>query len=184
MRSANRLALKEWSVVIRFLHEGAGILTFVEDYVPADREFFLFPTYNQQTSDALKPTAGKVYQHELRPPIAGHVYIRDYAEVGGSFEIHSTAAVQTVDGEHAFMASEMKRRLRKASSGLVALALRVYHLSVPRRIVEREKYEDGDRFLSLPEEIAIGEVRPALSTPDFERRLAAMERALGGGDSG
>jgi hypothetical protein len=46
MKSANRVAPKEWSVVIRFLHEGGGILTLVEDYVPADREFFLFPTYD------------------------------------------------------------------------------------------------------------------------------------------
>ena len=170
-------------MVIRFLHEGAGILTFVEEDVSTNREFFLFPTYDQQTSDALKPAAGRVYQHELRPPMAGHVYVRDYAEVVASFEIHSAAAVQSVDGEHPFMETEMRRRLERAPSGLVALALRVYHLSVPRRIAEREKYEDGDLFLSLPEEIPIGDVRAALSTPDFERHLAAVQRALGSADA-
>ena len=163
-------------MVSRFLHEGAGILTFLEDYVPADREFLLFPSYNQQRAGALKPAAGMVYQHELRPPKAGHVYLRDYAEVVASFEIHS--ALKVADREHAFTEFEMRKRLEEASSGLVALALRVYHLSVPRRIVERQQYEDGDRFLSLPEEIPIDEVHPALSDSDFERRLVAVQRAF------
>jgi len=176
MKPTNRLALKEWSVVRRFLHEGSCILTFLEDYVPADREFLLFPTYDQQRVEALKPAAGMVYQHELRPPKAGHIYLRDYAEVVASFEIHS--AVKAVDREHAFTELEMRKRLAEASSGLVALALRVYHLSVPRRIAERKKYEDGDRFLSLPEEVALDGLRPALSESDFERRLAVAQRAF------
>jgi hypothetical protein len=183
MKSANRIALKEWSVVIRFLHEGGGILTFVDDYVPADREFFLFPTYDRQRSDALKPSAGMVYQHELRPPKTGDVYLRDYAEVVASFEIQSASAAMTVQKEHPFVELEMRKRLEIASSGLVALALRVYRLAVPRRIVERQKYEEGERFLSLPEEIPIGEALPVLTASELERRLAAVRRALGGRDA-
>ena len=170
-------------MVIRFLHEGSGILTFVDDYVPADREFFLFPTYDRQRSDALKPSAGMVYQHELRPPKTGDVYLRDYAEVVASFEIHSASAAMTVQTEHPFVESEMRKRLQIASSGLVALALRVHRMAVPRRIVERHKYEEGERFLSLPEEIPIGDALPVLSASELEQRLLAVERALGGDDA-
>jgi len=81
VKAVNRLALKEWSVVVRVLHEGSCILTFLEDYIPADREFFFLPTYDGQRVEALKPKAGMSYRHELRPPLAGHVYIRNYAEV-------------------------------------------------------------------------------------------------------
>lgn len=102
MKSTNRLALKEWSIVGRFLYEGNGIITFVQEFIPADREFFLFPAYEGQREDALKPTAGMSYRHELRALQAGHVYIRTYAEVMDSFEIHSIADAKAVAREHAF----------------------------------------------------------------------------------
>ena len=179
VKAFNRLALKEWSVVVRVLHEGSGILTFLEDYIPADREFFLLPTYERQREEALKPSAGMSYRHELRPPLAGHVYIRDYAEVAESFEVQSLDAVKVVDREHPFTLPEMKRRLESAPAGLVALALRAYRLPRPRRITERQKYEDGERFQALPEEIATDGAAPALSAEVFGHRLAVVRRALG-----
>ncbi len=91
MKATNRLAFREWSIVARFLYEGSGIITFLKEYIPADREFFLFPAYEGQREDALKPRAGMTYRHELRALMAGHVYIRTYAEVMDSFEIHSMA---------------------------------------------------------------------------------------------
>ena len=111
MNAVNRLALKEWSVVVRVLHEGSGILTFLEDYIPADRGFFFLPTYDGQREEALKPSAGMSYRHELRPPLAGHVYIRNYAELAESFQVQSFGAVKAVDREHPFTLPEMKCRL-------------------------------------------------------------------------
>ena len=178
MKATNRLALKEWSIVSRFLYEGSGILTFLKEYIPADREFFLFPAYQGQSEDALKPGAGMSYRHELRAFLAGHVYIRTYAEVMDSFEIHSAAEAKAVAREHAFTEPEMARRLEAAPNGLVAIALRVYRLSRPRHVSDREKFEGGDRFLSLPVEIATEGAVPALSDEDFERRLDAVGRAL------
>ena len=178
MKATNRLAFKEWSIVVRFLYEGSGIITFLKEYIPADREFFLFPTYEGQREDALKPRAGMTYRHELRALMAGHVYIRAYAEVIDSFEIDSITAMKAIAREHAFTKPEMARRFEAAPHGLVAIALRVYRLPRPRYISEREKFEGGDRFLSLPVEIATEGVVPALSDEDFERRLDAVRRAL------
>ncbi len=72
----------------------------------------------------------------------------------------------------------MARRLEGAPNGLVAIALRVYRLPRPRYISEREKFEGGDRFLSLPVEIATEGVVPALSDEGFQRRHDAVRRAL------
>ena len=178
MRATNRLALKEWSIVSRYLYEGSGIITFLEEYIPADREFFLFPAYEGQREDALKPGAGMSYRHELRAFLAGHVYIRTYAEVMDSFEIYSMADTKAITREHAFTEPEMAQRLKAAPNGLVAIALRAYRLARPRHISEREKFEGGGRFLSLPVEIASEGAVPALSDEDFERRLDAVRRAL------
>ncbi len=71
MRATNRLALKEWSIVSRYLYEGSGIITFLEEYIPADRELFLFPAYEGQREDALKPGAGMSYRHELPGVLGG-----------------------------------------------------------------------------------------------------------------
>ena len=60
----------------------------------------------------------------------------------------------------------------------MAIALRVYRLPRPRHISEREKFEDGDRFLSLPIEVATEGLIPALSDEDFTRRLDAVRQAL------
>jgi len=46
-------------------------------------------------------------------------------------------------------------------------------------INERQKYEDGDRFQALPEEIGTGGAAPALSAEVFGHRLAVVRRALG-----
>ena len=73
----------------------------------------------------------------------------------------------------------MKRRLESAPAGLVAVALRTYRLPRPRRITERQKYEDGDRFQALPEEIGTGGAAPAVSAEVFGHRLAVVRRALG-----
>ncbi|MFQ5789751.1 MAG: DUF1802 family protein [Acidobacteriota bacterium] len=179
MQASLKLACKEWSVICRTLREGSAILTFFKEFDESNREFLLLPSYDDQKLEALKPHVSASWRHVLKAPLEGHNSIRDCAEVVEVFSIRSPDRLKTVQREHALTLVELESRLRQGGEPrLIALALRVYHLPRSFKIYDRKEYEGGERFVSLPEEVSTEGAVAAVSDEDFERRLAAVRRAL------
>ena len=177
----DQLALKTWSVVARFLHEGAGIVLLEKSWDARNSEIVLFPSYSGQDPQALKPDVWMAWRHVLKPALEGHTYIRDCASVVDAVPIQSEGALAVIDSEHALHLPEALRRYRSDSPGLVAVVLRVRRLSRSYKFKDVMNQEGEGEFVPLPFEVDLEGATPVLPDDEFERRRKGVLAALGRG---
>jgi len=177
---SDQLALKTWSVIARYLHEGGGIVTLVKAWDKANDGFIVFPSYSGQDPDAMKPDVWMVWRHVLKPPLGGHTYIRDYAEVADALPVASESALEGIDAEHGLTLEEARRRYREGEPGLVGLVLRVYHLPRAYKFYDVAGKEGAGEVVPLPFDVDLVDLVPAIEDDsEFELRRARVQRALG-----
>jgi hypothetical protein len=172
-------AVKTWSVVARFLHEGTGIITLHKAWDSELRDFLILPWYSAQDPDALKPAVWMAWRHELKAPLGGHAYVRCCARVMDALPIQSAGALDLIDSEHALTLVEAQRRYESGRPGLVALALRVYHLPRSYKYYNIAALENEGEFVPVPFDVALDDLTPAVSDQEFERRRSRILKILG-----
>jgi hypothetical protein len=178
---SKHVAVKTWSVVARFLHEGAGIVTLHKAWDSQLRDFLLFPWYSGQDPNAVKPAVWMAWRHELKAPLGGHSYIRDCARVVDTVPIQSAGALDYIDSEHALTMAEARSRYDSGRPGLVALVLRVYHLSRSYKYYNIASLETEGELLPIAFDVALDDLTPAVEDEDFERRRNRILKSLGRG---
>jgi len=176
---SSQLALKTWSVIARFLHEGTGIVTLRKAWDSRNEELVIFPSYSGQDPDAMKPDVWMAWRHVLKPALGGHTYIRDFARVVEAIPLHSKGALHILDSEFALTEVEAARRFDSGSPGLVALILRVYHLSRSYKFYDVAEKEGDGEFVPLPFDVSLDDLTPVLEDEEFERRRSRILSALG-----
>lgn len=180
-RTTNQVAVKTWSVVARFLHEGTGIVTLHKAWDSQLREFLLLPWYSGQDPDLLKPAVWMAWRHELKPPLGGHSYIRDCARVVETLPIQSVGALDFLDSEHALTLVEARKRYESGKPGLVAVVLRVYHLERSFKFYNVASLESEGEFLPMPFDVPLGDLPPAIEDGEFQRRRSRILKGFGRG---
>lgn len=176
---SDQLALKTWSVIARHLHEGAGIVSLHKAWDSRNEEFLIFPSFQGQDPDAMKPDVWMAWRHVLKPALGGHTYIRDYAKVTDAIPLHSKGALRILDSEFALTPVEAARRFESGTPGLVALVLRVYHLPRSHKFYDVAEKEGDGEFVPLPFDVPLENLTPALDDASFERRRSRVLSALG-----
>ncbi len=179
--TSKQAAVKTWSVVARFLHEGTGIVTLYKAWDSQLREFQLLPWYSGQDPDFLKPAVWMAWRHELKPPLGGHSYIRDFARVVETVPIQSVGALHFLDSEHALTLAEAQKRYQSGKPGLVVVVLRVYHLRRSYKFYNIAAVESEGEFLPMPFDVSLDDLTPALEDGEFERRRSRILNGLGRG---
>lgn len=179
--AAKHVAVATWSVVARFLHEGTGIVALHKAWDSELRDFLIFPWYAGQDPDAIKPAVWMVFRHELKAPLGGHAYIRDYARVVDALPIQSAGALDLIDSEHALTLVETRRRYESGRPGLVALVLRVYHLARSYKYYSIASLELESELIPVPFEVTLENPTPAVEDGEFERRRRRLLKSLGRG---
>ena len=183
---SDQLAVKTWSVIARDLHEGASLIVLHKAWDSRHKEFIIFPSYSGQDLDAIRPDVWMSWRHELKPPMAGHTRIRDFAEVAAAIPVKSAGVIGGIEREQALTRVEAARRHQSGDPGLVALVLRVYHLRRTYKfndvadIADSADREADGQFVPLPWDVELTELTPAVDDDDFERRLQAIKSVLGG----
>jgi hypothetical protein len=180
-QTSKHVAVKTWSVIARFLHEGAGIVTLHKAWDSKIRDFLLFPWYSGQDPDALKPVAWMVWRHELKAPLGGHSQFRDCAQVVETLPIQSPGALELFDSEHALTLKEARRRYESGRPGLVALILRVYHLPRSYKYYNIASLENEGEFVPIAFDVDLQNLTPAVEDQEFERRRDRIRKSLGRG---
>ncbi len=176
---SDQLAVKTWSVIARDLHEGASLIVLHKAWDSNHKEFIIFPSYVGQGPDAIRPDVWMSWRHELKPPMAGHTRIRDFAEVVAAIPLPSASVIGRIEREQALTRAEATRRYQSGDPGLVALVLRAYHLRRTYKFNDVANKESGGQFVTLPWDVELTELTPAVDDDDFERRLQAIKSALG-----
>jgi hypothetical protein len=179
--ATKHIAVETWSVIARFLHEGTGILSLHKAWDSDLREFLVFPWYAGQDPDAIKPAVWMAWRHELKAPLGGHAYIRDLAQVVDALPIQSAGALDPIDAEHALTMVEARIRYESGRPGLVALILRVYHLTRSYKYYNIASLEKEGERIPIPFEVSLDDLTPAVPDEEFERRRRRILKSLGRG---
>lgn len=176
---SDQLAVKVWSVLARDLHEGAILILLEKAWDTNNKEFVIFPTYTGQDPDAIRPDVWMSWRHELKPPMAGHTRIRNYAEVAAALPIRSAGVLSRIEREQGLTTIEATRRYESGEPGLIALVLRVYRLARTYKFNDVKKREGDGQFVPLPWDVDLAGMTPAVDDDDFERRFTAIKNGLG-----
>jgi hypothetical protein len=165
-----KAALKEWAVAIDALTQGKTILLLRkggirEDggrFTVADQQVWLYPTYEHQQPELLKPP----YAQQVQPvPSGWHpetVVLKAWAEMTHVFQISHEATVQALLPFHIWNEQFVSDRLRwKPNQPLYGLLLRVHALNVAQTIPYDSAYGGCKSWIELA--VQSRSTAPALS---------------------
>ena len=181
-------ALKEWAVLIAALGQGRQIVTIrkggireeTKDFRVRHAAFLLYPTYDHQQAELLKPE----YRADLAEVLgqgvdpARNVTISHYARVTDAFETSSDEVVRALGPSHIFSDDYAEKRLHwRPRKPLEVMLLRVCRLPRPHKLAVVPEYGGCKSWIELPGDIALDGMTPVLDDATYAR-LAGPVRAL------
>lgn len=169
-RGENKIAVKDWSVVIDALGNGRQIL-LLRKYQPAYREFLLQPTYNYPVS-SFKDEYQKVARDNKSQKMRGIVQINHYAEVKEVIEIEDPRKLGILSNEYIWTFQHVLDYFKEEKAFI--WLLRVYKLTSflsvkPTRSMIYEKCE---------EPISSRGSTPVLSDSEFTLKVSNIKSSL------
>jgi hypothetical protein len=183
------VALKEWAVAVRVLDAGQSILLVRKGGIREpgkafrvrEERFLLYPTYEHQRAELLKPQFQGDLQATLDaapPPTA--VTFGHWAQVHQVLEVTDPARLETLSPHHIWSADYARKRLHwKPRQPLAAMLVRVYRLAQPQTIPVLPAYIGCTSWVDLDREVALGAMEPVLPDEVFHREADAIRSALG-----
>lgn len=186
MQPSNRIAFKEWSVVCFALAEGrqclilrkGGIQETGGGFQLEHDEFWLFPTYEHQTADALAAEARPwLQQVERAKPDVGTVRIAHYAVVEDAIDIRDEIVLPSLVGLHIWSDRTIDERFHYKRHGLAALIVRVYGMDSAIELLNSPHFAGCRSWVELPYELPTAGLQPVLDDASFARHSAAIRVA-------
>lgn len=178
-----RHAFKEWAVAVDALQQGetivllrkGGIREEGKHFRVAHDEVLLYPTYEHQLPELLKPAYGAT----VKPVAAGWhpatVRIGGWARVTDIFQISERDTVEALLEHHIWNHRFAAERFGwKPRFPLWVLLLRAYRLAQPVTIAYRAEYGGCRSWIDLAEPVSLQGMTPALSDGEYGERVAAI----------
>ena len=183
------LALKEWAVAVKALAEGAQVLALRKggihredrDFRIVHPQFLLFPTFEHQKAELLKPG----YHGDLRDTLQergapAQVTISYWTEVTAKFELRDESALDRLSPFHIWTGSYARKRLHwRPKQPLTVALLRVYRLQEPQAIPLLDEYEGCKSWVDLGCEVPLGNMVPVLDDFQYEAKAASIGEVIG-----
>lgn len=184
-----QIALKEWAVTVDALAKGEQILLLRKggiheagkDFRVIHREFLLYPTYEHQRADLLKPARQPALAALLaaRPP-AETIAFSHWARAEEIIEVSDQERVADLGPHHIWTDAYAQARLHwKPMLPLSILLLRVYRLERPAAVPWLKEYGGCTSWVDILPRIDLGAMTPALTDGEFARAAAAVRGSLG-----
>jgi hypothetical protein len=182
-------ALKEWAVAVDALIAGETIVLLRKGGIrEADgrfsveqRQVWLYPTYEHQKPELLKPA----YVQQVQPVTSGWhpdcVSIQGWADITHIFQISEASAVSALLPFHIWNEQFAAERFNwKPKHPLYVLLLRAYKLAIAHSIPYRPAYGGCKSWLTLDVELqeAMTACTPVLTEDDYEQQLQQIQQAV------
>jgi hypothetical protein len=184
-----RLALKEWAVACEALGRGdqilllrkGGIREEAREFRVEQPAFLLFPTYEHQRQELLKPGARRKLANVLAERNgADNVELRYWVTVAASFEVTRSEQLSAISPFHLWSDQYALERLRwRPRKPLQVLALRVHRLGLPATLPVLADYGGCKSWLTLAGPVVVDGAQPVLHEAEFTERLGSVRWALG-----
>ena len=183
------LALKEWAVAVRALAEGSQILILRKGGIHRDDrefrvvhpEFLLYPTYEHQKSELLKPEHHQTLEQTLdEDDVAGLVTLSHWCQVTDKFELSGEETLDSISRHHIWTDDYAQKRLHwRPKQPLTVALLRVYELQQPQALPVLDEYVGCKSWVELGQDLPLGYMNPALTDQEYDERVEVIRRELG-----
>jgi hypothetical protein len=189
---SKQVSLKEWAVAIEALREGRQILIMrkggireeTRDFQIESESFYLYPTYEHQKKQWIKPAD----QEQLDLTLEGwsiqdpEVTIHCYAELVEDILIQDQEQLDKLGGQHIWTDTFAEERLKwKRANPLHVMLLRVYELIEPIKLPIVPSYIGCKSWIQLDNDVLDAAARkPVLDDEAFARAVTQVKTALKG----
>ena len=185
----SQIAFKEWAVTVNALAQGqqvlllrkGGIHEVTKHFRIAHPEFLLYPTYEHQNEDLLKPSSHSLFQETLTDSSpAGTVTFSYWAQVTETIKVAELEKVQELSNYHIWTNEYTESRLRwKPMVPLSIMLLRVFKLEAPVNIPWIKEYGGCTSWVEIMPKINLGQLTPAMNDSDYQNSVASIKDCLG-----
>jgi len=181
-------ALKEWAVAIEALQQGRTIMMLRKGGIREQKGRFsvvcdrvwLYPTYEHQNPELLKPEYASQVQQLPSGQHPGTIAIGAWAQIDAVFQITELSTVVALLPFHIWNAQFVVQRFGwKPSQPLYVLLLRVYPLAQPYEITDCPEYRGCRSWIELAEALTDPDSVPVLDRAEYEQQVAAIRQTLG-----
>ena len=182
-------ALKEWAITCRALAGGEQILLLRKggiheegkDFRVIHPEFLLYPTYEHQREDLLKPASQPALQRLLADvPKSEFITFSHWARAEEIIEVEAQEKVDDLAPYHIWTDEYAQSRLRwKPMLPLSILLLRVYRMERPVTVPYIKEYGGCTSWVEILPRIDLGALEPVLDDERFREQVDAIKGSLG-----
>ncbi len=182
------VALKEWAVAVRALAEGAQVLILRKggihredrDFRIVHPRFLLFPTFEHQKEELLKPAyRGRLRATLQEPRDPAHVEISYWTEVTQKFELRDEETLDSLSPFHIWTAGYARKRLHwRPKQPLTVALLRVYRLRQPQAVPLLDEYEGCKSWVDLQHNVPLGSISPVLDDAQYQAKTSQVKAAI------
>lgn len=183
------LSLKEWAVAIEALGQGKQIITVrkgglyeeTRDFKLEHDTFYLYPTYEHQKADMVKPEFHSDLEATLVnwSPEKTTVEIRYFAHITDDVEVLDEAKIRALGPFHIWTDNFADVRLHwKKKNPLHILFARVYKLEKPLEITIDEAYKGCKSWHNLLQEVPQDGFAPVLTDEEYAAKREEILKVL------
>ena len=180
-------ALKEWAVAVEALEAGSTILLLRKGGIREEKGRFkveqdrvlLYPTFEHQKSDLLKPEYGNKVESVESNFHPETVKISSWAEITDVFLVAHEPAIKALLPYHIWNDNFISERLKwKPREPVYILLLKVYILPQPQNIIYQKEYSGCKSWIKINENITIKNSLPALTEAEYNKQANTIRQTI------
>ena len=182
------LALKEWSLAVEALAQGeqililrkGGIRETEKDFKVVHPEFLLYPTYEHQNNDLIKPQySGQFHESYTQNDPNGFISLDYWCQVTDKIEVRSEHILRNISPFHIWTDEYANKRLRwKPSQPLTVLFLKVYKLSETNTLRIRQEYIGCKSWVNLMKDVNLSDIKPVLTDSEYLQQRSLIMQSI------
>lgn len=178
-------ALKEWATIVRALENGdqtvilrkGGILETASGFEIESKKFLLFPTFEHQESNHIKPQFQKYLNQVMdNKPKDGYNRTTSYAEVIYDADVKSEEKINALSPFHVWSDSYIKTRINwMPEKPLKAIFLKVF--KIPEfKIPLKSEYQGCKSWIDINDNVSVG--KPVLNDDILNSKLKEFKEIV------
>lgn len=182
--SNTHIALKEWSTIVDAIGRGeqlllvrkGGIADPGEGFQLKHREFFLYPTWEHQKPELLRPE----FRARIQPPVdARQVPLQVYAGVALQKEVKDLSKLAALNKYHLWGEEFFKeRQAYKPELPTQVLVVRAFRLRTPTPHPVAEEYAGCKSWVDLTDEVSFKGAEPVIENKKFVEAVNEIDSLL------
>ena len=186
------IALKEWAVAVDTLGAGkqiiilrkGGIHREDKDFKMMHPNFLLFPTYEHQKTDLVKPLFRPGFETAFNQISNSNVVtMSKWCKVTDVFELRDSQTLQNLSRFHLWTDGYAQKRLHwRPKNPLTVAFLRVFELLKPLVVPVLDRYNGCKSWVDLGQDLPLGDMTPILPSDEYEQMALVIQESLIGSE--